>query len=119
MTLTREEMEFPADRRLRLWLRPSLRIALVVIVLAPVLVAWGQYLLGGLPHLDPHEAGETGPHGFPGWLRYAHYFNLLFMVLIVRAGLSILMDHPRLYFNVHCTPGSEWIRFTPQDVPRD
>jgi sulfoxide reductase catalytic subunit YedY len=41
------------------------------------------------------------------------------MVLIIRAGLSILMDHPRLYWNVHCTPGSEWIRFTPIQVPTD
>jgi thiosulfate reductase cytochrome b subunit len=29
------------------------------------------------------------------------------------------MDHPRLYWNVHCTPGTEWIRFTPVKVPLD
>jgi thiosulfate reductase cytochrome b subunit len=29
------------------------------------------------------------------------------------------MDHPRLYWNVHCTPGSEWLRLTPVEVPRD
>jgi DMSO/TMAO reductase YedYZ molybdopterin-dependent catalytic subunit/thiosulfate reductase cytochrome b subunit len=29
------------------------------------------------------------------------------------------MDHPLLYFNDDCTPGSEWIRFTPIGVPRD
>ena len=27
--------------------------------------------------------------------------------------------HPRLYFNDHCTPGTEWIRFTPLRVPTD
>ena len=39
--------------------------------------------------------------------------------MLIRSGLSILVDHPRLYFNDDCTPGSEWIRFTPLKVPRD
>ncbi len=117
---THEEMAFPADRRLRIWVRPSLVLLFVVLAVAPVIVAWIQYLVFGLPHLSGrHDPAEPGPHGFPVWLRYAHYFNLLFMVLIIRAGLSILMDHPRLYWNVHCTPGSEWIRFTPLRVPTD
>ena len=59
------------------------------------------------------------PHGFPLWVRYCHFFNFLFVMLLIRSGLSILMDHPRLYFNDDCTPGSEWIRFTPIAVPRD
>jgi sulfoxide reductase catalytic subunit YedY len=29
------------------------------------------------------------------------------------------MDHPRLYWNVHCTPGTEWVHFTPVQVPLD
>ncbi|MFM7152138.1 MAG: molybdopterin-dependent oxidoreductase, partial [Gemmataceae bacterium] len=29
------------------------------------------------------------------------------------------MDHPRLYWNDHCTPGSDWLRFTPLSVPTD
>jgi thiosulfate reductase cytochrome b subunit len=37
----------------------------------------------------------------------------------MRSGLSILMDHPRLYFNDGCAPGTEWIRFTPLKVPED
>jgi DMSO/TMAO reductase YedYZ molybdopterin-dependent catalytic subunit/thiosulfate reductase cytochrome b subunit len=40
-------------------------------------------------------------------------------MLLARSGLSILADHPRLYWNRHCTPGSEWIRFTPLTVPKD
>jgi sulfoxide reductase catalytic subunit YedY len=40
-------------------------------------------------------------------------------MMLVRSGLSILVDHPRLYFNNDCTPGSEWIRFTPLHVPTD
>ncbi len=120
MTLTHKEMSFPADRRLRIWVRPSMLLLLLVLVLAPVLVAWCQYLIAGLPEVSGvFDPAEPHPHGFPAWLRYSHYFNLLFMIFIIRAGLSILMDHPRLYWNVHCTPGSEWIRFTPIPVPTD
>jgi thiosulfate reductase cytochrome b subunit len=45
--------------------------------------------------------------------------NFLFLALLVRSGLQILMDHPRLYWNVHCTPGTEWLRLTPIKVPKD
>jgi sulfoxide reductase catalytic subunit YedY len=34
--------------------------------------------------------------GFPAWLRVQHYLNLFFMVFIIRAGIQILADHPRL-----------------------
>src|SRR6185437_993873 len=77
----------------------------------------------GLPAL-PHVAGPAigsvaDPASFPAWLRIAHYVNFLFLVLLIRSGLQILMDHPRLYRNVHCTPGTEWLRLTPIEVPRD
>jgi DMSO/TMAO reductase YedYZ molybdopterin-dependent catalytic subunit/thiosulfate reductase cytochrome b subunit len=91
------------------------------VALAPVAVAWFQYAIAGLPiasgRFDP--AAAEGPHGFPLWLRSAHYLNLLLMVFMIRSGLSILLDHPRLYWNVHCTPGSEWLRLTPIRVPTD
>lgn len=61
-----------------------------------------------------------GVQGFPAWLRWQHYLNLLFLSLIVRAGIQILADHPRLYWNRHCTPGSEWLRFQiPVPTDRD
>ena len=43
-------------------------------------------------YVDPVDSG------FPWWLRWQHFFNLLFMMFIIRAGLQILADHPRLYF---------------------
>src|SRR5579884_1505481 len=49
--------------------------------------------------------------GFPAWLRWQHFFNLFLMFFIIRAGLQILADHPRLYWNRDCTPGTEWFRF--------
>ena len=69
----------------------------------------------------PCSAPETAaePYGFPAWLRITHYVNFLFLILLIRSGLQILMDHPRLYWNVHCTPGTEWLRLTPVEVPKD
>jgi DMSO/TMAO reductase YedYZ molybdopterin-dependent catalytic subunit/thiosulfate reductase cytochrome b subunit len=49
--------------------------------------------------------------GFPAWLRLQHFLNLFFMAFIIRAGLQILADHPRLYWKRDCTPGTEWFRF--------
>ncbi len=40
------------------------------------------------------------------------------MMFIIRAGLQILADHPRLYWKRDCTPGTDWFRFQ-QKVPMD
>ncbi|WP_111719209.1 molybdopterin-dependent oxidoreductase [Homoserinimonas sp. OAct 916] len=62
---------------------------------------------------------EPAPYsGFPWWLRWQHFFNLFFMMFIIRAGVQILADHPRLYWNRHSTPGTEWFRFQ-KPVPTD
>jgi DMSO/TMAO reductase YedYZ molybdopterin-dependent catalytic subunit/thiosulfate reductase cytochrome b subunit len=113
----------PPDRRFRIWIRPSLLITAAVLVVLPVLAAWIEFFLAGLPHIPPvpqiYPNNFAGPHGFPLWVRYCHFFNFLFVMMLIRSGLSILADHPRLYFNNHCTPGSEWIRLTPIKVPSD
>jgi sulfoxide reductase catalytic subunit YedY len=57
-------------------------------------------------------------NGFPAWLRWQHFFNLFLIFLMIRAGIQILADHPRLYWNRDCTPGTEWFRFQ-HEVPRD
>ena len=49
--------------------------------------------------------------GFPAWLRVQHFLNLLFMAFIIRAGIQVLADHPRLDWKRNCTPGTEWFRF--------
>lgn len=56
--------------------------------------------------------------GFPWWLRLQHFLNMLFMMFIIRAGIQILADHPRLYWHRDCTPGTEWFRFQ-HAVPKD
>jgi DMSO/TMAO reductase YedYZ molybdopterin-dependent catalytic subunit/thiosulfate reductase cytochrome b subunit len=50
--------------------------------------------------------------GFPLAIRLTHAFNIVFLTLLIRSGIEILGGHPMLYFNDHCRPGSEWIRFT-------
>lgn len=62
---------------------------------------------------------EAHTLGFPSWLCITHFVNFLFLTLLVRSGIQILSDHPRLYFSDDCTPDSEWIKFTKKKVPRD
>lgn len=113
-------VHFPADRRMRIWIRPSSLVAFGAIVVAVLVAAWLQVALFGLPAVAPASpVGNAALQGFPAWVRYAHFVNFLVLMLLIRSGLSILADHPRLYFNDDCAPGSEWIRFTPLKVPRD
>lgn len=116
-------VHYPADRRFRLWIRPSILVGTGIVILSVIVAAWIEVALIGLPHIAPvaqiYPNNFTGPHGFPLWVRYCHFFNFFFVMLLIRSGLSILADHPRLYFNDDCTPGSEWIRLTPLRVPRD
>src|SRR5271157_1559454 len=56
---------------------------------------------------------------YPLWLRAAHFFNFLLLSLLVRSGLEILSAHPRLYWNDHCAPGSEWLKLTKKKRPDD
>ena len=116
-------VHYPKDRRFRIWIRPYILIGIAVAVSLAVLAAWIEVAVAGLPHIPTvpqiYPNNFAGPHGFPLWVRYCHFFNFFFVMLLIRSGLSILVDHPRLYFNDDCTPGSEWIRFTPVKVPRD
>jgi sulfoxide reductase catalytic subunit YedY len=118
------KVHVPDDRRVVAVLsRPSL-IWLVIIVGLPILLAWLQVLTFGMHSTStPVNSITIGAHGiargFPVWIRWTHFANLFFLFLLMRSGISILMDHPRLYWNNDCTPGSEWLRFTPLDVPTD
>jgi methionine sulfoxide reductase catalytic subunit len=49
--------------------------------------------------------------GFPWWLQVQHFANMLFMLFIIRAGVQLLANHPRLHWRRDCTPGSDWFRF--------
>ena len=104
-------------------IRRTTFLLLAAPLVLPVVAAYFQWAALGLPSLPVSAAPVSeiapGPFGFPAWLRLTHFVNFLFLTLLVRSGLQILADHPRLYWNVHCTPGSEWLRLTPVEVPKD
>ena len=103
-----------------LWLLP---IGFLLLIIA-VAVAKGlrgdafmQRFIRRYPGTDvaPPPAGTVG---FPAWVDVQHFFNLLFMIFIIRSGVQILSDHPRLYWTRHCTPGRDWFRIQ-KPVPED
>jgi len=64
------------------------------------------------------SAAAVANAGFPAWVGWAHFFNLFLMIFIVRSGIQILADHPRLYWTRHSTPGKDWFRIQ-KPVPTD
>jgi DMSO/TMAO reductase YedYZ molybdopterin-dependent catalytic subunit/thiosulfate reductase cytochrome b subunit len=62
----------------------------------------------------PGVDGRGVPPGMPAWANWTHFFNLFLMMFIIRSGIQILCDHPRLYFSRNSTPGTdEWLRVGP------
>ncbi|MBS2002478.1 MAG: molybdopterin-dependent oxidoreductase [Cyanobacteria bacterium SZAS LIN-5] len=101
-----------------LWLIP---ISVTILVIS----AGAAHELRALPVVSDFIARYPGQSsttvyysGFPVWLRVQHVLNLFLMMFIIRSGIQILADHPRLYWNKDCTPGTEWFRFQ-REVPRD
>ncbi|PZR59052.1 MAG: hypothetical protein DLM50_02120 [Candidatus Meridianibacter frigidus] len=117
------KVHVPEDRRLVAILRRRYIIWILIFVAVPIALAWLQVFLFGSHSAPVAGITASGPNGvgrgFPVWIRWTHFANLFFLFLIMRSGISILMDHPRLYWNNNCTPGSDWLRFTPIDVPKD
>src|ERR1700684_671617 len=121
---TKEEkaIHYPEDRRMVIAIKPYMLIIFGIIIFGLIAAAWLQYLLIGLPvnpDLVPYSTTPEYPKGFPMWINLSHWVNFFFLVLIMRSGLSILVDHPRLYWNNGCDPETNWIRFTPLKKPKD
>lgn len=95
--------------RLTSFIIPALIVVVILVVGARVLVGTGtfQRFSADNPCLLPSDE----QFGFPAWLRAMHWFNVLLMAIILKSGLQILADHPRLYGSIHSTPGKEWLRF--------
>jgi methionine sulfoxide reductase catalytic subunit len=103
-----------------LWLLP---VGFLLLIIA-VAVAKGlrgdafmQRFIRRYPGTDV-ASPPAGTVGFPAWVDLQHFFNLFFMIFIIRAGVQILSDHPRLYWTRHCTPGRDWFRIQ-RPVPED
>jgi methionine sulfoxide reductase catalytic subunit len=50
-------------------------------------------------------------------VRVTHFFNFLFLSLLIRSGIELLGAHPKLYWRDHCSPGSEWLRLARKKLP--
>ncbi len=101
-----------------LWVIPLVFVVLVFgIALCQGLfkTPWFQDFLARYPGMPASAEVDTG---YPLWLRLQHFLNLLFMAFIIRSGIQILADHPRLYWNRGCTPETDWFRFQ-HSVPKD
>ncbi len=102
-----------------LWLLPIGFLALLV----AVATAKG---LRGTPAVEGFIARYPGTPtpasdavtGTPRWVGVQHFLNLFLLVFIMRSGLQILSDHPRLYWTRHSTPGRDWFRIQ-KPVPTD
>jgi methionine sulfoxide reductase catalytic subunit len=90
-----------------LWLLP---IGFVVLLVA-VAAAKG---LRGIPAVQEfisrypgtvQPTGRAPVTGTPLWVGVQHFLNLFLLLFIMRSGLQILSDHPRLYWTRHSTPG--------------
>jgi DMSO/TMAO reductase YedYZ molybdopterin-dependent catalytic subunit/thiosulfate reductase cytochrome b subunit len=95
-----------------LWVLPiSFVLAVIGVAIAQALreLPAVQEFLVFYPGVPPTARAVTD--GFPAWLRVQHFLNLLFMAFIIRSGIQVLADHPRLYWKRDCTPGTEWFRF--------
>ncbi|NMN93945.1 molybdopterin-dependent oxidoreductase [Antrihabitans stalactiti] len=103
-----------------LWLLPITIAGLIVaIALAQHLrqYEWMHSFIESYPGTSASYAPAVDT-GFPAWLRWQHLFNIVFMMFLIRAGLQILADHPRLYLNAGSRPGTEWLRLR-DAVPED
>ena len=87
-------------------------------ILGAGLAVFGARFLRAFPEVQQFIAAYPGTgsfaqpvsNGFPAWLRICHWLNFFLLLFMIRSGIQILADHPRLYLNPGCTPGSEWFR---------
>ena len=77
------------------WVKPAI-ITAVVLVTAVILVLAARWLRS-VPQVEDFMATYPGhsvlpiaaPEGIPAWLGWQHFFNMFFIVLIVRTGLQV------------------------------
>ncbi len=103
-----------------LWLLPIGFVALIV----AVAVAQGLRGTESVQRFITDHPGTITPEsvernlGLPGWVGVQHFLNLFLLLFIIRSGIQILSDHPRLYWTRHSTPGRDWFRIQ-KPVPAD
>ena len=101
------------QRWINVWWGIPIGVAVLVLLIA---IAQSLRELRGVQAFIEQHPGiaQTAPSvnsGFPWWLQLQHFLNMVFMLFIIRSGVQILADHPRLYWKRDCTPGTDWFRF--------
>ena len=56
---------------------------------------------------------------FPLWLRAQHLLNFILMGMLIRSGIEMLSSLPRLWWRNDCAPGTEWLKFTKRELPKE
>ena len=102
-----------------LWLLPIGLVGLIILVA----IAEGLRELPAVQSFIRQYPGRStvpsnAPEGFPAWIGWQHFLNAFFMIFIIRSGVQILTDHPRLYWTRNSTPDREWFRVQ-RPVPPD
>ncbi|MDQ2959280.1 MAG: molybdopterin-dependent oxidoreductase, partial [Actinomycetota bacterium] len=103
-----------------LWLLPIGFVLLIVAVASAKglrNVSSVQQFIARHPGVIDSGAGPSTA-ALPLWIGVQHFFNLFLLVFIIRSGVQILSDHPRLYWTRHSTPGKDWFRVQ-KPVPAD
>lgn len=80
------------------WVRPAVITAALLV--AAVVVVLAARWLRSIPQVEDFLASYPGhtplpegaPVGIPAWLGWQHFFNMFFMVLIVRTGLEVRLE---------------------------
>lgn len=55
----------------------------------------------------------------PGIVMILHLVNLFCLILLIRSGIQILYDHPKLYWTDHTEDDNWWIKFGKKVMPKD
>ncbi len=61
----------------------------------------------------------SSPDSLPLVIVITHFVNLFAIVLLIRSGLHILADHPKLYWTDHTTENNHWLKFGKKKMPQD
>ena len=61
-------VHYPPDRRFRVWIRPSFVAGAVVLILLPLLFAWGQVAIFGLPYIPACTSVQRSVSNRTTWL---------------------------------------------------
>lgn len=112
---------FGKYRRVRDLLVPAFFVVVIGGIVTILVASWlyqqpaVQGFMAEFPGIPQHSAVKPG---YSLLVRITHLLVFFYLLFLVRSGINILMDHPRLYGNIGCTPGTEWIRWR-GDVPKD